>query len=338
MSAQTPHSHKTAETLRLVLPLMAAHGSDYGPQSYTLWYAYVAGDGNEIKAALDKVVQARGRLADEDTQRLFAGLVLGGEGKAIESVRKALLKLIGGVSSAASDTRQSSERFLLEIEDVADAAAGLEAQPAVSRLAGHARRMSDSLVSLNGRLAESQAQIEGLREQLEQVRQESMTDPLTRLANRRAFDETLAELIAQGRQGGAPTSLVMIDVDHFKRINDEMGHVFGDRVLRLIAGVLAKNLKGKDTPTRFGGEEFAVLLPGTPAQAAYRVADQLREAVAAILIRRGKGEDANLQITVSCGVATHARGEEPTAFVDRADAALYKAKRRGRNCVVAATE
>ena len=325
---------RTAETLRLVLPLMSAHGADCSPQSYALWYAYVTGGCDELKAALDKVVAARARLSDDDTQRLFGALVLSGEGKALDLVRQALLRLVGGVSSAASDTRRSSERFITQIEDIADAAERSETTTAVSRLVGHAREMTDSLVSLNSRLADSHAQIEALRDELEHVRQESMTDPLTRLANRSAFDETLGGLAARGA-GSEPFSLLMLDVDHFKRINDDLGHLFGDRVLRLIAGVLTKNLKGKDLPARYGGEEFAVLLPDTPPQAAYRVAEQLREAVAAIIVRRGKGE-ADLQVTLSCGVATHAHGERPDALIERADVALYKAKRRGRNCSVVA--
>ena len=313
---------------------MSAHGADCGPQSYALWYAYVTDGGDELKQALDKVIHAKARLSDDDTQRLFATLVLAGEGKVLDAVRRALLRLVGGVSSAASDTRRSSEQLLTQIEDIADGPGAADASEAVSRLAGHARQMSDSLTSLNDRLADSQAQIEALRDELEHVRQKSITDPLTQLANRSAFDETLAALAAR-EPDSAPFSLLMLDVDHFKRINDELGHLFGDRVLRLIAGVLTRNLKGKDLPARYGGEEFAVLLPDTPTQPAYRVAEQLREAVAAIIVRRGKGE-ADVQVTVSCGVATHAPGEPPEALIERADAALYKAKRRSRNCTIVA--
>lgn len=335
MSISSTRSDRTAETLRLVLPLLSANGSDCGPQSYALWFEYVAGTNAELKATLDAVVRSKSRLTEADTQRLFAELVLAGDGRTLDDIRKALLQVVGGVSSAADRTRASSERFLQEIELTVEGP--VRDEPAAPRLADQARQMVDSLVSLNDRLTESQAQIEQLRGQLEQVRQEAMTDPLTRLANRRAFDEALARLLGGPPAAGARTlaSLVMVDVDHFKRINDEMGHVFGDRVLRAVADVLSRSVKGKDLVARFGGEEFAVLLPGTGTQAACRVAEQLCEAVAAIRIRRSGSDQVIAQVTVSCGVTELARGESAGMAIERADSALYRAKRLGRNRVVA---
>ena len=341
-SIDTVKRDRSAELLRLALPLLSAHGSDFGPQSYALWYAYVAGGGAELAAALDAVVAARGRLSPGETQRLFVSMVLAGEGRALEAVRQALAGVMGGMSSAAADTRASSERFLRAIgaESLchgapADAGQGASA-PAASRLADQARAMGDSLASLNARLSASQQQIEQLREQLERVRQESLTDALTRLANRRAFEDALERAIAEQAASGAPVSLVMLDVDHFKRVNDEFGHLFGDQVLRMIGQVLTANLKGKDTTARFGGEEFAVLLPGTPLLAAFRVADQLRLAVAATGVHgKGAGTPAT-HVTVSCGVAALAPGEDAAGLIGRADAALYEAKRCGRDRVAAA--
>lgn len=333
-------SDRTAETLRLVLPLLSAHGSDFGPRSYALWCAYVEGAPADLKASLDEVVAARRRLSVDDTERLFASIVLAGEGRALDAARSGLLQVMGGMASAAGRTRETSETFLGEIERIDSShEAHKSPEAAVARLAEQARTMTQSLRALNERLNESETQIEQLRAQLQRVRQEAMTDPLTGLANRRAFDEALAGLVARDgeRRASAALSLVMVDVDHFKRINDDMGHLFGDRVLRAIADVLRANLKGRDMPARFGGEEFAVVLPGTPASAAYRVAEQLREAVAALRIRRSRSDEVVAQITISCGVATLAPGEDATSFIGRADAALYKAKKRGRNHVAVAS-
>ena len=126
----------------------------------------------------------------------------------------------------------------------------------------------------------------------------------------------------------------MLDVDHFKSINDTFGHVFGDRVLRAIADTLKAHVKGKDSVSRFGGEEFAVLLPDSPLAAGHVVAEQLRLAVAALEIRYSGGDKPIPKISVSCGVACRRDDDSGVALVERADKALYRAKGQGRNCVV----
>jgi diguanylate cyclase len=128
--------------------------------------------------------------------------------------------------------------------------------------------------------------------------------------------------------------LLLADVDLFKNINDTFGHVVGDRVLRFVASTLKQSVKGQDIVARFGGEEFAVILPRTPLRAAVEVADQLRLAVMkAELIRRSTGEK-QARVTISIGVAALHHRTTPQALLEAADVCLYAAKRSGRNCVV----
>lgn len=172
-----------------------------------------------------------------------------------------------------------------------------------------------------------------LESDLDSERQRARIDALTGVANRSSFDERLSEEIARWKRAGTAVSVLFWDIDHFKSINDSFGHSAGDRVLREVARCFADRLRGSDFIARFGGEEFVTLLIGTPTSGAMKVADDLRQAVAALRMHfRGKP----VSVTVSCGVTEIRSGDSSEAVLDRADVALYKAKEGGRNLCVAA--
>jgi diguanylate cyclase (GGDEF)-like protein len=174
----------------------------------------------------------------------------------------------------------------------------------------------------------AQKEIQQQRQEVASLAAEARTDTLTGLPNRRSFNEDLARRFDQWRRHQIPMSLIMIDVDSFKKFNDTHGHQTGDEVLRLIAQVLRKTLRQMDLAARFGGEEFAVLLPGTRLQGAMMVAERLR-ATAAVqpLVCGGK----ELHLTVSVGLASVLPTDDTEALIKRADEALYAAKNAGRN-------
>ena len=155
-------------------------------------------------------------------------------------------------------------------------------------------------------------------------------DQLTGLFNRRSFDEQLAAAIARSDRHGDPFSLLMIDIDHFKQINDHYGHSTGDLVLKTLAQVLKDRLRQNDLAARWGGEEFAVLADGTAVDAARTLAENIREAIATASFAPVP------RVTVSAGVAEHLSGESGDDVLRRADRALYSAKRNGRNRVISA--
>jgi len=180
----------------------------------------------------------------------------------------------------------------------------------------------------------SKQEINELQENLEAVRTESLTDPLTQLANRKFFDTTLEKAIAETFERNEPLSLMLTDIDHFKAFNDNFGHLTGDQVLRLVAMAVRHNVKGKDTAARYGGEEFAVILPNTVLRAAVTVAEHIRRAVMAKeLMKRSTGEHLG-RITISIGVATVRAGDTGQSLIERADTCMYAAKRHGRNRVM----
>ncbi|CAH0258521.1 diguanylate cyclase [Pseudomonas carnis] len=189
------------------------------------------------------------------------------------------------------------------------------------------------LKGLAERVAHMEQEAQGYREHLEVQRQKALIDPLTGLPNRAAWSERLDYEVNAWHQRGNSLSLAMLDLDHFKRINDGYGHLAGDKVLKIIANVLSKRLRPTDFIARFGGEEFVLLMPDSALADALAVGELLREAIAACPFHF-KGEPVT--ITVSMGVAQFQAGERSDLALKRADQALYRAKAAGRNQVQAA--
>lgn len=188
---------------------------------------------------------------------------------------------------------------------------------------------------LEQRLQEAQEAISELRGRLARAERNANTDSLTGIANRRGFSEFLRAIVAEAKRDRQPLALMMIDVDHFKAFNDRYGHHVGDHVLRLVATALSALPGGARCASRFGGEEFVVVLPNASLAQARALAEETRTSLAGRrFIMRGSGERLS-QITVSIGLAELRSSELADHLVRRADAALYRAKQAGRNCVVA---
>jgi diguanylate cyclase len=189
------------------------------------------------------------------------------------------------------------------------------------------------LKGLAERVANMEQEAQGYREHLEVQRQKALIDPLTGLPNRAAWSERLDQEVNTWHQRGNNLSLAMLDLDHFKRINDGYGHLAGDKVLKIIANVLRKRLRSTDFIARFGGEEFVLLMPNSSLADALAAGEVLRAAIEACPFHF-KGEPVT--ITVSMGVAQFQPGERSDLALKRADEALYRAKAAGRNQVQAA--
>lgn len=191
------------------------------------------------------------------------------------------------------------------------------------------KRMETDLKRTNATL---ERQIEEIHRLQEELRELAVRDGLTNLFNRRYLDDTLERELARAKREGYPLSLVMIDIDHFKRLNDTYGHQAGDKVLRELAALLWGDIRAEDVPCRYGGEEFLVLLPRMPLEVALERAEGWRRTFQATRVPFG---DFQLETTISCGLSSypeHAR--TPDDLLRCCDAALYKAKHRGRNCCV----
>jgi diguanylate cyclase len=197
-------------------------------------------------------------------------------------------------------------------------------------------RMRSDSERLHKSLEETRSEVERLDAQLDQARRLALIDALTGLANRRAFDIELDRLLHAHQSKRRPFALILLDVDHFKLVNDRHGHVIGDKVLQQLANRLKSRTRQGDTVARYGGEEFAILLPRTGLAEAKNVADQACDHIRKLNLRRTDTGETIENVTASFGVAEASHEATANDVIHRADQALYEAKRRGRNRVVAA--
>ncbi len=199
------------------------------------------------------------------------------------------------------------------------------------------RQMRDKLANLRDQLEESRLQALQLRTSLERSEEAGMRDVVTLIGNRRYFEATLAEELERSRRTGEDFCLALADLDRFEHVNDRFGHLVGDRILRLFAEILVQNVRGHDRVARFGGEEFALMLPGASLEDATAAMERIRTTLEAKQWTLGPSGERVGAVTASFGVAKLRDNEAGADLVKRADERLYDAKAKGRNCVVADT-
>lgn len=231
------------------------------------------------------------------------------------------------IQQVTSNVDEDVGRHATRVAEISGELSSDGSQGTVDVLAATARLLEANR-SLQQDLSEARAEIQNQRSQLETYMEQALTDSLTGLANRRGFDQELERRVAHRLRGGPPVSLLLVDVDHFKRFNDEHGHQAGDAVLSQVADVLNESTRQMDFLARYGGEEFGVVLPGTTLDEATTVAERIRGAVERQTFEyRGR----QLHVTVSAGLSEAAPPEDDEGLLSRADAALYAAKNGGRN-------
>ncbi len=309
------------------------------PRNYELWYTYAAGFNHALNKSINDIIRQRGKITSLEVGRIYDQFIAPTRiGERIDEVGGRLSEEIKGVAGMLATQMESTSSYSSSLGEARTALAGAKDTGAVETivqgLIDVTHQTERTNRELENQLTESRRQIAELQESLEAIRYESLVDDLTTLANRKHFEQSLDRLQAEADQSGASFCLLFTDIDHFKKFNDTFGHQTGDQVLRLVALALKQNIKGQDIACRFGGEEFAVLLPRTDLAQAVVVAEHIREAVfSKELVKRSTGENLG-RITISIGVAQWKRGDNAQSIVERADVCLYAAKRGGRNMVL----
>jgi diguanylate cyclase len=331
---------KCAELLRLALAHMSRQEAGVHPISYAVWYEYVGGFSTGLREEIDTLTRDGGKLDEATTRRLYDKYVADLDQEVVSRLGDNLKRVVADVSDSATSASREADSYGGKLEVLGNrlkqTAVNGEVPALVRTAYNDTAAMRAVMNSVNDRLTTSTEEIEELRRELMRVREEALLDSLTGLLNRRAFDERIATMVADAVAKGDEFSLVMADIDHFKRINDGYGHLFGDRVIRAVGEALKAGVKGRDIVARYGGEEFAILLPSTGLKGAWAVAEGVRRLVAASRIRRMNNDEVVGNITLSAGVAMHRAGESIASLIERADAALYRAKGGGRNRVESA--
>lgn len=332
--------HKAAEYAHAAVSSMTKHRIPPTPENYAVWYEYYAGREPELMRAVDALLATGAQITASSVTKLYERHLNPARLQAeAGATTKQLEKLLGKVRTQIGSAEESSRAYGQSLENISGQIDGDHA-PAqlnglVAALLQETRQMQARNRSLETELARSTAEVTQLRVSFEQARRDSLTDPLTGLANRKRFDAALDLLVRTTVERNDTLSLLILDIDHFKRVNDTYGHQAGDAVLQMVGRALRDNTKGHDVAARYGGEEFAVLLPFTKLEQAYSLGNTIRTVIGNLVIRHPDTGTPLDAVTISVGAAQYRRGESLPQFIQRADDALYAAKSGGRNRVVA---
>jgi diguanylate cyclase len=339
MAVPQDEHERTFAFAEIALGQIRALGQPASPRNFEIWYHYATGYNQPLNQSINETLAKKGALSETDLEQVHETYISESRvGERLNSVGSRVLdeikQVMATIDAAAGSATTYSERLNIASEKLAQASDGDALRTVIEHLVQGAKEMEGNNKKLEARLASSRQEIQQLQQNLETVRTESLTDPLTTLSNRKFFDQALANHIAEAKEKNEPLSLLMADIDHFKSFNDKYGHLTGDQVLRLVALSVKQNVKGRDIAARYGGEEFVIALPSTALQSAITVADHIRRAVMTKeLMKRSSGERLG-RVTISIGAAVLRPSDTSQLLIERADKCLYAAKRHGRNRVI----
>jgi diguanylate cyclase len=329
---------KVAKFSAQALGLMTEHSVPTTPQNYQVWYAYTAQSNPDLNVDMDFILRKNEGFTEALNSILFERY-FGTEGKleaytkANDEFRAEISQVMAHIAEASGDAtryRESLEGY----SDELDENAGVDVIRAMlGNLVSETRTMAEQSQRLESELSESSKRIVDLEKNLESVEKESQTDALTGIANRKCFDNTLDQAIQAAASEKSDLSLIMADIDFFKKFNDKWGHQLGDQVLRLVGQTLRNNAGDGNLAARYGGEEFSIVLPGVTLHDAAKVAETIRSVMMTKQLTNKTTNEPLGRITMSLGVAQLVSGETDEALLKRADEALYTAKKQGRNRV-----
>jgi diguanylate cyclase len=328
---------KSFAILKQTIPLLLKHKISAIPTNYALWYTYVSNESPELKTAIDQVLDNNVQLSEIKTKELYRNHVAETEEVTAWELRQSLEAMLVELSQSLKDTRSETTSFKETMDTCVDDLSKVEKEglsveevmALVRSLVKDTQNIRRSTISFNAALADAQNEIEALRGQLEQSQHDALYDALTGLCNRRYFDEELAT------QSLKPNlCLMLVDLDHFKKINDNYGHVMGDLVLKATAKKLQATCRDGAQAFRFGGEEFAIIVPNANFSTARSMAESMRKAIEKIGVKDKRTGEMMGDIAASIGVAEFTKGMNPLALIEKADKQLYEAKRLGRNRVM----
>jgi len=339
MTVPADEHERTMAFAEIALGQIRALRQPASPRHFEVWYTYATGYSPSLNQMVNEALARNGTLSEADIDHIYETYISSNRftdridhvGSQVMGEIEQVMAMIGAAAGTASSYTENLAHVTQKLGVAADEPA---VRAIVESLVQATKAMEQNNQALEARLSASKKEITQLQQNLETVRNESLTDPLTSLSNRKFFDDALAKAIAESRARNEQLSLMMTDIDHFKRFNDSYGHLTGDQVLRLVATSVRQNVKGQDIAARYGGEEFAIVLPNTVLRSAITVADHIRRAVMTKeLMKRSTGEHLG-RVTISVGVAMLRQNDTAQTLIERADTCLYAAKRVGRNRVI----
>jgi len=330
---------RSLEFASFALEQMRALGQPATPRNYEIWYTYSAGYNTALNSVINETFSRSSKLTENDLQDIYDTYLspirtterLDEAGTRVIHAVDSVMAIVGETLGAGASFNNVLAGAGQTLKDSTDQ---VQVRTVVETLVRSTKEMQERNQLLEARLNASVSEINTLHDNLETIRAESLTDPLTGLSNRKSFDRAIVASVDDALRKIQPLSVLMLDIDNFKIFNDTFGHLTGDQVLRLVGASLKSTVKGRDIAARYGGEEFTVVLPNTKLAQASIIAEQIRKAVMLRELKKKSTGEILGRVTVSVGVATLRPTDDMDSLIERADACLYAAKHAGRNCVV----
>ena len=332
------HDIKNSETYALEsFREMKKNAVPYNPVNFSVWYNFLARMNSDLVSRMENMIASHIRIGAEQLVALFEEFVSDELPNKSRKISEQLEVIAREINDNLEKTGKTSGDYVGEMEtlqsDLSSAHLIGDADDVTNKILSASRKVTSEIKTLRENARQNQEEMVVLRQELASTKDESRTDPLTGIANRRHLDEMLLQLCDASFRKKEPLSLVMGDIDNFKKFNDQFGHLVGDQVLIFVGEKLRENLKGKDLAARYGGEEFALLLPNTPLSNAIAYANSLRKLICENKVDLGDGKKSEKTVTMSFGVAQLDLNETPDSLIARADKNLYLSKDAGRNTV-----
>jgi len=307
------------------------------PLNFELWVQIVADPAGGLATEVERLIASGETITEARSAELAATHLAHQVFSAdLSAASDKLLRQIDDIGRTLADAQREHSDYGRTLAGASKVLAG-DDPPALAKmiktLTQATRLIQTQSSTLERRLNDSTDEVKRLQQNLDVVRREAMTDALTGLANRKAWDEGIEKAVIQAERSGEPLSVAILDIDHFKRFNDTWGHQTGDQVIRYVASVVGRLGVTPRLAARYGGEEYAIALPGDTADAMASLLDTLRVEIGSRRLKRRSTNEELGAVTVSVGVAQYRNGESAASLVERADIALYASKHGGRNLV-----
>lgn len=322
-----------------VLSELASLGLKATPHAFSVWHCHLTGSDTALSSGIRARLAAGTKLSDDILEELHETHILSTKTlRVAERSSRAVMMEIDGIVelirlSLGSSSKYSTtlSKLLGDMVSTNDPAALKEIVSTLVRATEETRMLNETL---DKGLRAARTEVDDLRKVLEDTRLDALKDALTGISNRRHFEQALQAAIDSAGETRRQFALLMIDIDHFKQFNDQHGHLTGDKVLKVVAQALREKFPARATVARYGGEEFAVILPEADLMSGWVGAEAARQSILAReLVKRSTGEKIG-RITISVGVGAWKRNDTGLSLISRADGALIRAKRFGRNRTV----
>lgn len=307
------------------------------PENYAIWYTYYSGGKPELKQALDRRLNNKQPFTPDVCRQFYSQYFVEGPEQQLAQVRKAIRAMISKLSTEIVELNSGLSdynAFLTGCEgELGKDPEVRNLNVIIQDLLSQTKDCRSKSSKAMEKVSTLNKEVQALQKSMQDISEDVLEDPLTGLANRHALDLELSRCIEESVREETSLILLLLDLDKFSAINELHGHIVGDRVLRFVSQTIKKTVKGKDFVSRYGGEEFAVILPSTEATGGLAVAKNILHSVSSTKLTVSRGGESLESVTLSAGMCVHQKEETAAQLLERAEKLLIQAKHDGRNCI-----